>query len=67
MLQKKFIVHVTTLPDCDDITRFDGTSTKDYQKNENEDGCQVSGGQTSSFKVPLHLLNEVLQEELKQG
>jgi hypothetical protein len=25
MLQKKFTVHVTTLPDCDDITRFDGT------------------------------------------
>jgi hypothetical protein len=25
MLQQKFIVQVTTLPDCDDITRFDGT------------------------------------------
>jgi hypothetical protein len=24
MLQQKFIVQVTTLPDCDDITRFDG-------------------------------------------
>jgi hypothetical protein len=27
MLQQKFIVQVTTLPDCDDITRFDGTVT----------------------------------------
>jgi hypothetical protein len=26
MLQQKFDVQVTTLPDCDDITRFDGTS-----------------------------------------
>jgi hypothetical protein len=26
MLQQKFTVQVTTLPDCDDITRFDGTS-----------------------------------------
>ncbi len=25
MLQQKFIVQVTTLPYCDDITRFDGT------------------------------------------
>ncbi len=25
MLQQKFIVQVTTLPDCDDITRFDGS------------------------------------------
>jgi hypothetical protein len=25
MLQQKFIVQVTTLLDCDDITRFDGT------------------------------------------
>jgi hypothetical protein len=25
MLLQKFIVQVTTLPDCDDITRFDGT------------------------------------------
>jgi hypothetical protein len=24
MLQQKFTVQVTTLPDCDDITRFDG-------------------------------------------
>ena len=24
MLRQKFIVQVTTLPDCDDITRFDG-------------------------------------------
>jgi hypothetical protein len=24
MMQQKFIVQVTTLPDCDDITRFDG-------------------------------------------
>ncbi len=24
MLQQKFIVQVTTLPDCDNITRFDG-------------------------------------------
>jgi hypothetical protein len=24
MLQQKFIVQVTTIPDCDDITRFDG-------------------------------------------
>jgi hypothetical protein len=24
MLQQKFIVQVTTLPDCDDITPFDG-------------------------------------------
>ncbi len=24
MLRKKFTVQVTTLPDCDDITRFDG-------------------------------------------
>jgi hypothetical protein len=24
MRQPKFIVQVTTLPDCDDITRFDG-------------------------------------------
>jgi hypothetical protein len=23
--QQKFTVQVTTLPDCDDITRFDGT------------------------------------------
>jgi hypothetical protein len=25
MLRQKFTVQVTTLPDCDDITRFDGT------------------------------------------
>jgi hypothetical protein len=25
MPQQKFTVQVTTLPDCDDITRFDGT------------------------------------------
>jgi hypothetical protein len=25
MLQQKFTVQVTTLPDCDDITRFDAT------------------------------------------
>ena len=25
MLQQKITVQVTTLPDCDDITRFDGT------------------------------------------
>jgi hypothetical protein len=25
MQQQKFTVQVTTLPDCDDITRFDGT------------------------------------------
>jgi hypothetical protein len=25
MLHKKFTVQVTTLPECDDITRFDGT------------------------------------------
>ncbi len=24
MLRQKFTVQVTTLPDCDDITRFDG-------------------------------------------
>ncbi len=30
MLQQKFIVQVTTLPDCDDITRFDGTYTSHF-------------------------------------
>ncbi len=25
MMHQKFTVQVTTLPDCDDITRFDGT------------------------------------------
>jgi hypothetical protein len=25
MLRQKFTLQVTTLPDCDDITRFDGT------------------------------------------
>ena len=28
MLRQKFTVQVTTLPDCDDITRFDGTFLK---------------------------------------
>jgi hypothetical protein len=27
MLQQQFAVQVTTLPDCDDITRFDGTGS----------------------------------------
>jgi hypothetical protein len=29
MLRQKFTVQVTTLPDCDDITRFDGNWLKD--------------------------------------
>jgi hypothetical protein len=28
VLQQKFTVQVTTLADCDDITRFDGSSQK---------------------------------------
>jgi hypothetical protein len=28
MLLQKFTVQVTTLPDCDDITQFDGTSLR---------------------------------------
>ena len=35
MPQQKFIVQVTTLPDCDDITRFDGTRYL-YIKNQFE-------------------------------
>jgi hypothetical protein len=33
MLQQQFAVQVTTLPHCDDITRFDGTPVL-YEKNE---------------------------------
>ena len=33
MLRQKFTVQVTTLPDCDDITRFDGTNTHNIIKN----------------------------------
>ena len=36
MPQHRFPVQVTTLPDCDDITRFDGTY---FKKNL----CTVSG------------------------
>jgi hypothetical protein len=34
MLQQKFIVQVTTLPDCDDITRFDGTDEEKHSTDE---------------------------------
>jgi hypothetical protein len=30
MAQQKFPVQVTTLPDCDDITRFDGNKEKKH-------------------------------------
>jgi hypothetical protein len=32
MLRQKFTVQVTTLPDCDDITRFDGTYLGSYER-----------------------------------
>jgi hypothetical protein len=32
MPQQKFIVQVTTLADCDDITRFDGTPGRQYSQ-----------------------------------
>ncbi len=34
VLQKKFTVQVTTLADCDDITRFDGTNITPIQNNK---------------------------------
>jgi hypothetical protein len=37
MLQQKFTVQVTTLPYCDDITRFDGTIFND----NNENSCKL--------------------------
>ncbi len=36
MLRQKFTVQVTTLPDCDDITQFDGT----VQKVQNPQNCK---------------------------
>jgi hypothetical protein len=35
MLQQQFAVQVTTLPDCDDITRFDGSHTLVFENNSN--------------------------------
>ena len=32
MLRQKFTVQVTTLPDCDDITRFDGTMQRNWRR-----------------------------------
>ncbi len=44
MLRQKFIVQVTTLPDCDDITRFDGIIKKKL-KQINHDLHTFLGGQ----------------------
>ncbi len=42
MLRQKFTVQVTTLPDCDDITRFDGMSIRGRLKNSTTKVKQIS-------------------------
>ena len=48
MLLKKFTVQVTTLSDCDDITRFDGIHLFDLEV--------LTEQETESFSPPDHFL-----------
>ncbi len=54
MPQQKFNVQVTTLPDCDDITRFDGTQPNKVPRNkENVQNKALNGTVLSIFRVYL--------------
>jgi hypothetical protein len=55
MLRQKFTVQVTTLPDCDDITRFDGT----FKQNIKE---QIQNNEKSHRKIHSINLKKKIRE-----
>ena len=57
--QQRFPVQVTTLPDCDDITRFDGIPLR---QNRGFSGPFVRRFRASSFsRISVHILDRLLR------